>query len=427
MRKIKPKPIIVWFSITLLTIQLGCAHAPPSEQVRAELGAIGVVSARFLPKVVVSTPAKGQADGASRGAELAAEGMVLGGIGTAGPFGLLLGIMLVPVAAPIGYVVGRSKAESAEKVDKTEAALTNVLTDLRIQETMRDHFLRVAREQTRHPFVVFEEQGPTTPDEELSYASLAGKGIDTVLEISVLNFGLRGPWSINPPLTFFMTLRTRLIRTVDGEVVYVATQRHKGKKLKFVNWATNDAQPLREDFDRCYKNLPEGIVNKLFFLSDFPSDSRKVCGLRPIYPKIRRSFFTPKKIVYVKVDSLQPTLQWESFPTPEGKPAVKMELLSRISDVTYDLKIWRVEYDLPMELAYTRQRLLDSSHKIEHPLEPSTRYFWTVRANFKLDGQSRVTKWSFSRKPRPSPEIPDPCRPDYIPIPNYLRFITPGK
>ncbi len=41
------------------------------------------------------------------------------------------------------------------------------------------------------------------------------------------------------------------------------------------------------------------------------------------------------------VDSLQPTLRWEAFPRPEDREADREGLLSRISDVTYDLKIWK--------------------------------------------------------------------------------------
>ena len=33
-------------------------------------------------------------------------------------------------------------------------------------------------------------------------------------------------------------------------------------------------------------------------------------------------------------------------------------------------------------------------HKLETPLSPAARYFWTVRARFKLDGVTRVTPWA---------------------------------
>ena len=132
------------------------------------------------------------------------------------------------------------------------------------------------------------------------------------------------------------------------------------------------------------------------------------------------------KPLCVKVDSLQPTLQWESFPIHDDKIADNKELLSRIKNVAYDLRIWIVENDFQVELVYARQRLPDCTHKIEHILKPSTTYFWSVRASFQLDGKFRATKWSYSRLPNP-PSVPDPCRLDYIPVSNYCCFISPQK
>lgn len=429
MRKIRCKQKILWLSITILIIQLGCAHVPslqhPAEPVREKLGSIGVVSARFIPKAEFSTPARGWADGAGTGSAIAARGMVEGGLLSGDPFGLLLAFILMPVAVFVGGVVGGVVAEPSEKVDKEEVTLRNILTELKIQETMGNHFLQVAREQTNSPFFVFEDEGPTTPDKKVNYGSLTGNGIDTVLEISVLNFGLKGQLGINPPLTFFMNLRLRLIRTIDGEIVYDTIIKYEGNKLKFADWSANNAQPFRKEFNRSYLRLSEIIVDKLFFLSDVHLDSNKFCGLYQKNPDCKYSFWKMKPR-YVKVDSLQPTLQWESFPIPDDKTADKMELLSGIKNVAYDLKIWRVENDFPVELVYARQRLPDCTHKIEYILKPSTTYFWSVRASFQLDGKYRTTKWSYSRSPYP-PSVQDPCTLDYIPVSNYCRFISPQK
>jgi hypothetical protein len=160
----------------------------------------------------------------------------------------------------------------------------------------------------------------------------------------------------------------------------------------------------------------------------------KFCGLSPLYPE-----FT-LELRYPEVDSLQPTLVWESFPRQKDKEADKAGLLSKISEVTYDLKIWKVEEKVPTELVYSKQCLTESKHKIELPLEVSTKYFWTMRARLELDGQPRVTKWSYSRVPwivDPGLALfpgailfdppDDPCKLNYIPNRNYFCFITPKK
>ncbi len=101
-----------------------------------------------------------------------------------------------------------------------------------------------------------------------------------------------------------------------------------------------------------------------------------------------------KGIRFAQVDSLKPTLQWKSFPTAKDIKADKSGDLSRIREVTYDLKIWRAEDPPNEDIIYRRTQLENASHKIESPLIPLTRYFWSVRVRFKLDGREIETNWS---------------------------------
>ena len=101
-----------------------------------------------------------------------------------------------------------------------------------------------------------------------------------------------------------------------------------------------------------------------------------------------------KGIRFAQVDSLQPVLQWKSFPTVRDIKADKTGELSRISDVTYELKILRAQDSFQGDVVYTRTGLSNYSHKVERPLTPLTRYFWSVRVRFKLDDDYRETKWT---------------------------------
>ncbi len=151
-------------------------------------------------------------------------------------------------------------------------------------------------------------------------------------------------------------------------------------------------------------------------------------------------------MAYVKVDSLQPTLLWEPFPRPQDHEADKEGVLKRIRNVAYDLKILRALDNYPIELIYARQGLPEPSHSIEEPLEPSTKYFWTIRARFELDGHSRVIAWGgwlthrggaetdwdrltphASRWERTYYESLDSWRQALVPNPFYYRFKTPRK
>lgn len=270
------RPGVLWVVLILLIAQWGCAHSlpiPPSEQARATLGTIGVVSGRFAPEAGLRTSAGGWAGGAGRGAAIGA-GRTVGTAAEIGVHGrdlggvliIALGIALAPVGALVGSVVGGATAEPAATVEEAEAVLKNALAELKVQETMRDRVLQLARDQTRHRFILLSEQGPTALDEKVSYQSLASAGVDTALEVNVVSLGLEGPWSINPPVALFMTLRTRLVRVGDGIPIYEATFEYKGRARTFTEWAANNAQPFRDGLEDAYQSLAEKVVEELFLL-----------------------------------------------------------------------------------------------------------------------------------------------------------------
>ncbi len=184
------------------------------------------------------------------------------------------------------------------------------------------------------------------------------------------------------------------------------------------------------------------IIGLLCFLASIMASGcaheAAVVGLRPEYPKnlISSSLITASpEIKFVRVESLQPTLRWEAFPRQQDREADNEGPLSRIGTVTYELKIWRSSdgyKPTPSDLVYSRQGLVQPSHRIDQPLQPKTKYHWSVRACFELDGQPRVTEWGLSKEPPVFPlgragTIPfPPRRSASIPNPNYYRFKTPS-
>ena len=91
------------------------------------------------------------------------------------------------------------------------------------------------------------------------------------------------------------------------------------------------------------------------------------------------------------VDSLQPTLQWEPW---KGKPYEELG-----QDVTYQLKVWGLRKgrsdSREGETVYEQEGLTDTSHQIKIALNPSTHYFWAVRAQYRdEDDQVQFTTWS---------------------------------
>ena len=176
-----------------------------------------------------------------------------------------------------------------------------------------------------------------------------------------------------------------------------------------------------------HKNIFYLIV--LFLLVDCSTSN--VAGLKPIYPPPVRGDSGGH---FFEVDSLRPTFRWESFPRPQDLRKDENGLLGRFQNVTYDLRIWRAQASFSPKASsarqtfpepshkpiYYRQGLPEPVHKIEEPLAPFTRYIWSVRARFEVDGGTRVIPWAavwHSRIDQRSSVIPN--------NPIYYGFETP--
>ena len=121
----------------------------------------------------------------------------------------------------------------------------------------------------------------------------------------------------------------------------------------------------------------------------------KKVGLQPQYPPVKKGTFALWG-KFMEVDSLQPTLRWESFPRQEDRDADEDGPLNRIEDITYEIRIWKTITASSGELVYARSRLTLPYHKLEKALEPSTKYLWSVRSHFMLDGHPRTIEWGLA-------------------------------
>jgi hypothetical protein len=253
----------------LMIVPFGCVHRPQVKAplspkfTEAELGRVAVVSASFEPDFGCPYKPMTKAKAAGLGALI---GFSIGGAALSGnPLGVALVVGLSPVIAAGGAIYGAIEGKTTKTVRKTMDILNYSLATSRAQEVIHERVLSLARERSRCTFVVTDHSRPNVLDEETSYDSLNGKGVDTVLEISVRYVGLwREKHAIDPPLSLFMTVSIRLIRVKDGEVLSSRTFFHESeKKRKLTKWAKNGAQPFKEELDRCFKSLAETIVVEL--------------------------------------------------------------------------------------------------------------------------------------------------------------------
>jgi hypothetical protein len=142
-----------------------------------------------------------------------------------------------------------------------------------------------------------------------------------------------------------------------------------------------------------------------------------VVGLVPVYPPVEIQTFSLYGD-FVEVDSLQPTFQWQPFTLSEEAAADKTIGVEEIEDITYEIRIWNTAPGADGKLIYVRRDLVETYHRIETPLEPGTRYFWSVRPHFRLNGQPRTIEWTLAGYV---------LRNEAVPNESCLRFQTPAK
>ncbi len=258
----------------------------------------------------------------------------------------------------------------------------------------------------------------------MDYKDWKLKGIDTILEISVNEVGFEGGRGSAPVIVFYMTANARLISTQDGRELYAGEYNYKSEPRKFADWVNYDALFLKKEFVLSYMVLAEQIMDEAFVLFDIPLSYFSpygYCSIKPAYPEIRFSFFK-KDMDYIRVGTSSPTLKWESFPGKRDKECIDSETLKKITAVTYDLKIWQADNGHVGKLVYSKGGIPNPYHTIESQLCSNTKYFWTVRAKFVLEGRKRATRWACSR--RPMENMIDTCKLRQIPDRNYFRFTT---
>lgn len=224
---------------------------PPTEALRSQLGRLRLSEGNTQMGVLLTGPAKGGGEGAARGAAIGASSVLSLPCG-ASP-GCILLLMAAPPAALVGAVVGAARAEPAAQLDAKAGALKAAMEELKVPQTFHRCVSDRLQELTSTPGsrVIFEEPA------------------STILDVVVEQVGLVGPKLINPPLSFVLTERTRLIRVSDGAELYGHWLTYRGRPRPLEDWVAKNSinlMLLREEADRACHELAERLVDEVFVL-----------------------------------------------------------------------------------------------------------------------------------------------------------------
>jgi hypothetical protein len=281
------------FALVLLNGLLGCGlnlgsrrpvtavmPTAPDERPGAHLSTVGIGIVRSAAEPEFETPPKGRSGGARRGAWLGASvplkagavGVVVGLAVENGRGGgvflamasLGAGLALAPAGAVVGAVMGVVKAEPAERIERAERSLSNVIEGSRPSEVVRDYVIEFGREQTSTEFIPFAEGEDAPAAEGLVELSVTRLGLSRVDTRPQGLFDLSEGWGADPPLRFELKIRARLRRQgVDGELA-AREFSYSGGVLRFIEWTADEATTFAEEVERGARNIADDVVKALF-------------------------------------------------------------------------------------------------------------------------------------------------------------------
>ena len=365
--------------------------------------------------------------GAATGAGACVVLLPLTFVGLFGPAGLAISEALLPPCAVAGTVYGAAAGAAAAQAPAPpdSGAAHQQANALLVQEALR----RSVEAAMRAGSVDVAE---LTASERVAAAhnpvQLAARGIDTVLEVRVEDFGTILPHQhlhirdSNPMSQISAAIR--VLRTRDGAELYAAEAEYLGRWRKVEEWLADQGRPLIDDLRHGIDELGRTIYEDLFAVYHFPDrqwcpttsrtalprshdlapldppvsgtvDERAIpgSGLEIVFDPLLAPLLEAMDVFdWTTVANHQPLLAWEEFPRESDRISAA-EDMARVTDVRYELLIAREEGLGAAEIVYRRDRIATPEHVVEQPLSPNGRFFWSVRARFALDGHEHVTEW----------------------------------
>jgi|RhiMetStandDraft_4_1073278.scaffolds.fasta_scaffold51810_1 hypothetical protein len=281
---LRSRPLV---SALLGVLLAGCAgHGPPrlAERDRARLGTIAVIAAEVPPEWSFTYPVPSGPGAAFAGIGAGLGTGVLSGALCMVSFGRVVeacGLAIwTPVMMVSGGIEGGRKGVPLAEFVAAAGALALVAGESQVQEALRDQIVRLllAREESRSG-AAWAGRGPIGPEERRDYRALAAEGVDTVVEVYVLDVRLARPLRagskpaygvspsfediINPTLELRARARLRVIRTSDGAEILTHTFGRAEPGDDFAGWGRAGAERFRTARSVAADGLARAITEAL--------------------------------------------------------------------------------------------------------------------------------------------------------------------
>lgn len=266
--------------LILFLVQAGCATSSPvipmpSNEARKSFGTIAVATGEATPKVKFHAPkrvkgagaAAGRTSGHALGVMWAGCGQVIVGTGPTIIVPILVGagcVVATPLVAIGGALVGGGNSAAAEanraanaarapEVKALRAVVEPALTAMASEKPLHRRLLeQVGAERTQSTVISVTKTGRP------HYKELLRKGIDTVLEASVVRI------DVSTENAFVLTARVRLMRVADREALYANTHTFTIAPRSVSEWTADGGEALRAALLGGYQALADEIMEDIF-------------------------------------------------------------------------------------------------------------------------------------------------------------------
>lgn len=228
----------------------GVEFPPPPEALRAKATPLAVVA--IAPPVGEPIPPDitDAGDAAAYGAGQGAVGSVIVGAGSGGPWGLILGILLTPVAAITGGAIGAAKVRSAETIAEAQKSIANSVVRHDVAALLRTAIV-----------VRISALGLAVIDDEAAAPGNAESGGHLSITVESLVFQSSG--RLDPDVELSASVAARLAAKNHTPHWYERTWRYRGNSHNYFALAAEDGRLAAEEVQQAIERFAEKIVADL--------------------------------------------------------------------------------------------------------------------------------------------------------------------
>ena len=171
------------------------------------------------------------------------------------------------VSGVSGVFGGLATGVPQSEIDAAEKQLSVVLKENPLLPGISNRLQFVLQRRGSQPLVeipsvIAAELNATLP-EDRDYRPLHAIGVDTLVEIRVVQHGFEAKEQANPPMIAEAKAHVEITRVPDGTTVFSGPIHYRGHQHRFTKWADEDAKRFRSELKRTERVIGRSIADQV--------------------------------------------------------------------------------------------------------------------------------------------------------------------